>query len=1037
MALTLAQAKTLTPEQQERVLKLSKAGWKNAAAQAQSLAQSLYDMNANNITTQNNPIQAPAKPTQSKTTVKAPAKTTVVTPPVAAQSQNTVTPLKPISTVNNTVTPNTVNKAPYLVKAPVPKSPVKSTTTPNPLGRNGEATVINSFDNPTTTSIQETPVSSNAATPSVVKLGTSSNTTAPIFKSKTAFTPEIITYLKSKGLSQGQIVVASNVNLNQWASSAIETIKKFADANKAESGRSIPSPTGVVKPTTATTQNKVLSTKTVSDLKAKWFTPDEVNQITSYYNLNTPEATRAHIKAMYDKKKSTPLDPNIDWWAAPDSSGMAYQHGSNSAVWTAVDNALNTAGIGWQSRSNVEQKIETSNARNDALIDAANERNKPYDAAYDRMDAEWQANWKETRDIMNKMHNEEVSALRWFIQQYKDDADQATLRLKWDQNAREAMAANQMAMAWLSGYAMTSIISKIKTDPVVQWQFQKIRSDLIKSLEATEKSIATSNENFLNNKQTVDKGSDTFNQLMIQRRLDLHKDIDALKSGKISAVFDVLDKIQNPIIEDIVTNTKWIVGKKEDQDNYERADSNLRKGLLKNALFNISPNFDMAKLTIEDMNNAAAMGSLMDAIVFLASRANDKDFNEKLRLQNAASSWAGGWKTPGTAWDELNKKLDDVNNKLEDNKKETGKPDTNKKETTTDTTTDATVSSWEDKDPEVRTKIRKDIWIKAGGANTTYDQKYFDKDDVNKKYVLKQGIDPKTVTEWNPKITTPVPNNNSEVINDYAKAWAIAGAATGLATPVINAAMNAWAFIDEAAWNKAIWEVTAILDKKWYANWRKEIISLLTTLKNPQDVAKVLKGIEESKLWKIWLVNITKEAVSLMPPASKKSFWEIIKAWSVLLGNMWKKGAIWTVLWGTAWAALWAAASWGATLLAELAQPEWIANADETLDPSMAEQAIQKQWLPKFLSSFDIRADPKTGSILNWTPFTTEELSKKYEDFIMNGYKNGTIKTAQDLYNIQKETGKFNSWYLQNSNNQKIKDVLRKSWDFVTKPTLK
>lgn len=55
----------------------------------------------------------------------------------------------------------------------------------------------------------------------------------------------------------------------------------------------------------------------------------------------------------------------------------------------------------------------------------------------------------------------------------------------------------------------------------------------------------------------------------------------------------------------------------------------------------------------------------------------------------------------------------------------------------------------------------------------------------------------------------------------------------------------------------------------------------------------------------------------------------------------------------------------------------------------------------------------------------------------MNGFKNGTIKTAQDLYNIQKETGKFSSWYLQNSNNQKIKDVLRESWDFVTKPTLK
>lgn len=1017
MALTLAQAKTLTPEQQERVLKLSKAGWKNAAAQAQSLAQSLYDMNANNVTTQNNPVKPSTKTTQPK----APAKTTVVPPPVAAQSTNTVTPVKPISTVNNTATPNTVNKTPYLVKAPVVKTPVKPTTTSNPLGRNGEATVINSFDNPTAPSIQETPVSSNAATPSVVKLGTASNTTAPTFKSKTAFTPEIITYLKSKGLSQGQIVVASNVNLNQWASSAIETIKKFADMNKTESGWSILASTGVVKPTTPITPKKVLSTKTISDLKAQWFTQDEVNQVTSFYNLNTPEATRAHIKAMYDKKKSAPLDPNIDWWAAPDSSGMAYQHGSNPSVWTAVDNALNTAGVGWQSRSNVEQKIETSNARNDALIDAANERNKPYDAAYDRMDAEWQANWKETRDLMNKMHNEETSALRWFIQQYKDDADQATLRLKWDHNAREAMAANQMAMAGLSGYAMTSIISKIKTDPVVQWQFQKIRSDLIKNLEATEKSIATSNENFLNNKQTVDKGSDTFNQLMIQRRLDLHKDIDALKSGKISAVFDVLDKIQNPIIEDIVTNTKWIVGKKEDQDNYERADSNLRKGLLKNALFNISPSFDMAKLTIEDMNNAAAMESIMDAIVFLASRANDKDLNEKLALQNAASSWAGGWKVPGTAWDDLKKKLDDANKKLEDNKKETGNPVNNKNETTTDTT----VSTWEDKDPEVRTKIRKDIWIKAGGANTTYDQKYFDKDDANKKYVIKEGVDPKTVTEWNPKVATPAKDDNS-IVGNSAIAWGLAWAAI---VWLQEYAKN-WAFIDAAAWNKAIQEVTDILDKKWYAAWKKEIVSLLTALNNPEDVSKVLKGVADSKLWKDWLINISKEALSAMPPAAKKSYWQLLKSGAWMLPKLWLKAWV--------WAAAWALLGWAITAAIETLNPE-TANANDWLDadPSMAEQAIQKQWLPKFLSSFDASVDPKTGSILNWTPFTTEELSKKYEDYIMNGYKNGAIKTAQDLYNIQKETGDFGSWYLTNSKNQKIKDALRKSWDFVTKPTLK
>ena len=145
---------------------------------------------------------------------------------------------------------------------------------------------------------------------------------------------------------------------------------------------------------------------------------------------------------------------------------------------------------------------------------------------------------------------------------------------------------------------------------------------------------------------------------------------------------------------------------------------------------------------------------------------------------------------------------------------------------------------------------------------------------------------------------------------------------------------------------------------------------------------------------------------------------------------------LWLKAW--VWAAAWALLGWAVTAAIETLNPE-TANANDWLDadPSMAEQAIQKQWLPKFLSSFDASVDPKTGSILNWTPFTTEELSKKYEDYIMNGYKNGTIKTAQDLYNIQKETGDFGSWYLTNSKNQKIKDALRKSWDFVTKPTLK
>lgn len=292
-------------------------------------------------------------------------------------------------------------------------------------------------------------------------------------------------------------------------------------------------------------------------------------------------------------------------------------------------------------------EAETIAKRTEAQVAAQSAENATMAAAYDKLDDESKARYKEFDDAFKKQNEDlqgKYSELQTFL---KTAYEQSSKALGQRRAGQMSDVAGKLSGAGVSSSMLANALSEIRNNPALQQEEANITKQYMDGLSSQVTTFNSALSALNQNRSSLsDKELAFAKDLVAQRKAALEK-ITAIKKEGIDAIFkpaiETQAEVRKAATDEEMKTKKSVYSQRE----YEGAPENVRMDRLQDSLFQYGSDyagFDRSKLSAEDLKKAAQMSSFAEAKQYLANRIAQIVAAEKDADRSAASGGTSGSK---------------------------------------------------------------------------------------------------------------------------------------------------------------------------------------------------------------------------------------------------------------------------------------------------------------------------------------------------------------------------------------------------------
>ena len=220
------------------------------------------------------------------------------------------------------------------------------------------------------------------------------------------------------------------------------------------------------------------------------------------------------------------------------------------------------------------------------------------------MEAETQKNYDDMKKVLNDAYAANKDAIEKSVA------------------ARKTAATGQYAGKGYAPEVMANIVAMIDNDPQMAEQLRSVTQKQAENLQNLQNTYNSWYNNIVNQKSTLTANEKTFVTDILDRRQKIMEDLKNMNVSSIDKVFAPTLSYASKVTDSATKNDLALFDKTQDIKNYAAADTDLRKQILIDGLYNYSSSFDRSKITPAMLDAAAKLGDISNALQYLASQTN-------------------------------------------------------------------------------------------------------------------------------------------------------------------------------------------------------------------------------------------------------------------------------------------------------------------------------------------------------------------------------------------------------------------------------